>query len=163
MPFRYSTPRFVLELVKARGRFDTAADTIARRDVSRPRVELIGALRDNAEHPWKPPGGGYEGALTHDIVHGLDVTRPLGIDRQVPAERLSVVLDNLTGPRSLRYFGLGVDGVELRASDLDWSQGDGAPLAGRGVDLVLMLTGRSVAPGAFTGDGAALVGGRARR
>jgi uncharacterized protein (TIGR03083 family) len=162
MPFRYSAPRFVLEFVRARGRFDRAADTVARRDVSLPRAELIATLRDNAEHPWKPPGGGYEGALTHDVVHGLDVTRPLGIDRQIPPERLAVVLESLTGTRSLRHFGVGVEGVGLRAVDVDWSHGDGAPLVGRGDDLVLMLAGRPVAPGALTGGGADLIAGRAR-
>ncbi|WP_371403985.1 hypothetical protein OHA10_39870 [Kribbella sp. NBC_00662] len=56
-------------------------------------AQLVECLRQNVNHPWKPPGGGYVGALSHDVIHGLDVTVALGIDRQVPAERLHYILD----------------------------------------------------------------------
>jgi uncharacterized protein (TIGR03083 family) len=143
MPFRYSPPRFVLELAKAGGRFNHMADRVARRDGSQPTDALARALRDNAEHPWTPPGGGKEGALTHDVVHGLDITRPLGIGREARPERLRIVLDSLVRPKSLRFFGTGDIGP-LRASDLDWSHGTGEPVAASAADLVLLLTGRPV-------------------
>src|SRR5674476_672617 len=38
---------------------------------------------------------GFEGALTHDVIHGLDVTVPLGIGRHVPEERLRIVIVSL--------------------------------------------------------------------
>src|SRR5207244_466588 len=57
MPLRYSTPAFLLRLAKAGGRFGRMSDGVARRDAALPRAQLIAALRDNAEHPWKPPGG----------------------------------------------------------------------------------------------------------
>jgi uncharacterized protein (TIGR03083 family) len=153
MPLRYSTPRFLLGLARAGGRFQRMSDAVARRDATLPRAQLIAALRDNAEHPWKPPGGGYEGALTHDVIHSLDITGPLGIGRQFPAEPMRVVLDTVAGPKSRRYFGAGTGGVELRATDLDWSHGSGAPLVGRAQDLALLLTGRRVPEGAFSGAG----------
>src|SRR5688500_6079152 len=87
MPFRTSAPRFVLELVRSGGRFGAMADRVARRDGAQPTDVLVAALRDNAEHPWTPPGGGKAGALTHDVVHGLDITRPLDIGREVQPER----------------------------------------------------------------------------
>ena len=93
MPFRYSTLRFIANMVKARGDFAAMADRCARRDADRLRPgELTAALRDNAAYPWKPPGGGFEGALTHDVVHGLDITTALGIGRRVPEDRLRIVL-----------------------------------------------------------------------
>jgi uncharacterized protein (TIGR03083 family) len=153
MPLRYSTPRFLLKLAKAGGRFQRMSDTVARRDATRPREELIAALRDNAEHPWKPPGGGYEGALTHDVIHSLDITCPLGIEPHIPAEPMRAVLDMVAGPKSRRYFGVDTGGLELRAVDLDWSHGSGAQLLGRAQDLALLLTGRRVRPGAFSGEG----------
>ena len=64
MPFRYSVLVFVLKLALAGGRFQRMSDAVARRDAMRPAAELVAAVRDNAEHPWKPPGGGYEGALS---------------------------------------------------------------------------------------------------
>jgi len=83
----------MLELVKAGGRFQRMSDGIARRAAGLPAAQLVAALRDNADHPWKPPGGGYEGALTHDVMHRLDMTRALGIDRDFPAETMRAVLD----------------------------------------------------------------------
>jgi len=152
MPFRTSAPRFVLELVRSGGRFAAMADRVARRDGAQPTDVLVAWLRDNAEHPWTPPGGGKEGALTHDVVHGLDITRPLGIEREVQPERFRVVLDTLVSPRSRRHFGAEGHTGRFEASDVDWSHGTGAPVTGRAVDLVLLLTGRPVAAGAIVGD-----------
>ena len=163
MPLRYSTPQFLLKLAKAGGRFQRMSDTVARRDVTRPKEELIAALRDNAEHPWKPPGGGYEGALTHDVIHSFDITCPLGIESHIPAEPMKAVLDMVAGPKSRRYFGVDTGGLELRAVDLDWSHGSGAQLLGRAQDLALLLTGRRVRPGAFSGEGSLPGAGSAGR
>lgn len=157
MPFRYSVPRFALEMVRSRGRFDRMADRVVRRDAALSREELTAALRDNAEHPWSPPGQGPDAALTHDVVHGLDVTEALGLGCVVPADRLRPVLDRVSSTASRDFFGVDLADVRLRATDLDWSAGNGTPLQGRGQDLILLLTGRTVAQERFTGDGAARV------
>ena len=99
MPLRYRLPRFAFEMIRSRGNFNRMADRCARRDAAAPPGQLAAALRDNEENPWKPPGGGYQGALTHDVIHGLDITVALGLDRQVPAERVEIVLASIT-PRS---------------------------------------------------------------
>jgi uncharacterized protein (TIGR03083 family) len=156
MPFRYSEPEFMLELAKADGNFQRVSDGIADRDAALPRAQLIAAVRDNAEHPWQPLGGGYEGALTHDVIHSLDITHPLGIEYVIPAEPMRAVLDIITSPQGRQNFGLDVDRFELKATDLDWSCGSGAPLAGRAQDLALMLAGRRIPQSAFSGDGAHL-------
>src|SRR5674476_444211 len=64
---------------------------------------------------------GFEGALTHDVIHGLDVTVPLGIGRHVPEERLRTVLHGITKPKPLKYFGVDLRGIELCADDIDLS------------------------------------------
>jgi hypothetical protein len=97
-------------------------------------------------HPWKPPGGGFEGALSHDVIHGLDITVALGLDRQVPAERLRVVLGGLS-PKHLKYFGVDLTGTELRADDLDWTFGTGRTVSGSAQDLLLMVCGRTLPAG----------------
>ncbi|MGH3750307.1 MAG: maleylpyruvate isomerase family mycothiol-dependent enzyme, partial [Micromonosporaceae bacterium] len=81
-PFRYSAPRFILEMIKARGNFNRMSDRTARRDAAALSAEqLVTTLRDNVNHPWKPPGGGLVGALSHDVIHGLDITVALGLGR----------------------------------------------------------------------------------
>jgi uncharacterized protein (TIGR03083 family) len=163
MPFRYSAPRFLLRLAAAGCRFQRMSDGVARRDAAMSPAQLVAAVRDNAEHPWKPPGGGYASALTHDVIHTLDISCPLGVGSGIPAEPMTAVLDTITGTQSRRHFGVDVAGVELRATDLDWSYGSGAPLLGRGQDLALLLTGRRVPPGALSGAGAQLKAGSAGR
>lgn len=152
MPFRYPVRRIAWELLKARGDFAAMADRCARRDAaSMSTGELVAALNDNAQHPWQPPGGGFAGALTHEVVHGLDYTVPLGLGRTVPADRLRVVLETLSAPRSIRHFGVDLRGVWLRADDLNWSFGSGATACGTAQDLVLVLAGRRLAPGRLRG------------
>ena len=108
--------RFALELAKSRGRFNEMADRVARRDAAAMSpADLAGALRSNIGHPWKPPGGGFTGALAHDLIHGLDITVPLGLDRPVPEERLRLVLPGSLTDRSVKFFGTDLDGIELRA------------------------------------------------
>ena len=153
MPFRYGGPRFMVELARSRGRFNEMADRVARRDAAAMSpADLAGALRSNTGHPWKPPGGGYTGALAHDLIHGLDITVPLALDRTVPEERLRLVLPGSMTDRSVKFFGVDLDGIELRASDMDWTLGSGTPLTGAAADLLLVLCGRTLPPGRLAGD-----------
>jgi len=145
MPFRYPGPRFMLELARSRGRFSVMSDRVARRDAGLlSPTELTAALRDNVQHPWKPPGGGYLGALNHDVIHGLDITVALGIDRRIPADTMHELMANITTAKALRYFGVDLTGISLQATDLDWTYGSGAPLLGSAQDLALVLCGRKL-------------------
>jgi uncharacterized protein (TIGR03083 family) len=152
MPFRYRLPRFAFEMARSRGNFNRMADRCARRDGTAPPGELAAALRDNERNPWKPPGGGFEGALTHDVIHGLDITVALGLDRRVPEDRLRRVLTAVTGPASQKFFGTDLAGIALRAEDLDWSFGSGVPVSGQAQDLALVLCGRTLPPGHLRGE-----------
>ena len=153
MPFRLGRGRFALELAKSRGRFNEMADRVVRHDAAAmSAAELAGAVSSNAGHPWKPPGGGYTGALAHDLIHGLDITVPLGLARPVPEERLRLVLPDSLTDRSVTFFGVDLDGIELRAEDMDWTLGSGAPLKGAASDLLLVLSGRTLPPGRLAGE-----------
>jgi uncharacterized protein (TIGR03083 family) len=153
MPFRYSGRRFALELAKSRGKFNEMADRLARRDAdAMSPADLTEAMRSNVNHPWKPPGGGLEGALAHDVIHGLDITVPLGITQQIPEGRLRLVLPSSTAGKSVRFFGANIDGIEFRACDIDWALGSGAPLTGTAQDLLLVLCGRKLPPGRLDGE-----------
>ena len=153
MPFRLGRGRFALELAKSRGRFNEMADRVARRDAAAMSpAELAGAVSSNAGHPWKPPGGGYTGALAHDLIHGLDITVPLGLAKPIPEERLRLVLPGSPADRSVRFFGVDLDGIELRAQDMDWTLGSGTPLTGAAAALLLVLCGRTLPAGRLAGQ-----------
>jgi uncharacterized protein (TIGR03083 family) len=143
MPFRYSMERFGDEMASSGGDFTAMSDRVAKRDAAAMSpAELTAALHDNAQHPWQPPGGEPEAPLTHDVIHGLDFTVPLGVGRRVPDDRLHMVLDAVTSPVALGHFGVDLTGVRLVADDLDWSFGVGEQLIGKGQDLLLLIAGR---------------------
>jgi uncharacterized protein (TIGR03083 family) len=155
MPFRYSTLQFATALARARLDFAKMADRCARRDAKAPPAELVAALRAGERYPWQPPGGGFEGALTHDVIHGLDITVALGTGRHVPQDRLRQVLATVSGIQSRKHFGVDLTGISLRATDLDWSDGTGATVSGEAQDLALLLCGRTLPAGRLTGEAAA--------
>jgi uncharacterized protein (TIGR03083 family) len=151
LPYRLSVPRFLAGMVRAGGKFNRYADRQARQDaVDLTPAQLVECLRQNVNHPWNPPGDGYEGALSHDVIHGLDLTVALGIDRQVPTERLRIVFDAMR-PRHAKYFGVDLTGVQLQATDLNWTYGTGTPLTGTAQDLLLVISGRSLPPNHLSG------------
>jgi hypothetical protein len=96
-------------------------------------------------------GGGLPGALTHDVVHGLDITIPLGIEHPVSEPALRVVLDNATGPLNQKHFGIDLTGIRLEADDLDWAYGDGEPLRGAARHVLMVLMDRRLPAGALIG------------
>jgi uncharacterized protein (TIGR03083 family) len=147
LPFRTGTPRFLAGFAAARFSINRYADTAARRDATRmTEADLLRALRDNIDHPWQPPGGGPVGALSHDVIHGLDITEPLGLP-PAPTDRIAVVLAHTrTSPRSLAFFGVDLTGVQLRATDADIRVGTGAPRDLPARELLLVLTGRRPLP-----------------
>ena len=154
MPFRTSLGQFLVDMAKARGNFDRMADRCARRDAAKlPPEQLLASLRDNVTHPWKPPGGGVHGALSHDVIHGLDITVGLGLNRQVPPERVAMVLAGMR-PKNIAFFGTDLAGIALQATDLDWSHGTGTPVRGLAQDLLLVLCGRRLPPGRLEGEAA---------
>lgn len=141
LPYRHSGFRVLRGMIAARGRFNVFADRIARHDTSTlGDTELLRSLQHNIEHPWRPPGGGELGALSHDVIHGLDITEPLGWPRP-PVERLQLVLGG-TSPRQLTYFGVDLTGVRLVASDCDLRIGTGREVVLEAADILLIVTGR---------------------
>jgi uncharacterized protein (TIGR03083 family) len=155
MPFRMSAPRFFLSLARSRFRFDAMADRVARRDASlMSPAELTESMRANAEHPWNPPGGGPVGALSHDVIHGLDISVALGLPRRPPASRVGLVLSHMRS-RNVSFFGTDLTGVRLEATDLDWQHGSGSPLRGTAQDLLLVICGRRLPADLLSGPPAA--------
>jgi uncharacterized protein (TIGR03083 family) len=159
MPFRFSAPRFFGELARSRMNFARMADRVAHRDGEAPIGTVMDGWLTNEDYRWKPPGGGLKGALTHDIVHGLDITIPLGVDHPVGEPALRAVLAHATLPLSLKHFGLDLTGIRLEAEDMDWSYGDGEPVRGQARHLLMVLMDRRLPTGLVSGAGARFASG----
>ena len=66
---------------------------MAARDASLPVAEHLAHLRSPLLHGWQPPGGGAAGALSHAVIHSLDVTIVLDRPAVAPVEAVVAVLD----------------------------------------------------------------------
>lgn len=140
MPYRHSGRSILSAMVRARGKFDVAADPLARQDtVELSSSQLLESLRWNVDHRWKPPGGGQLGALSHDVIHGLDITEALDLPAVSPPERTVAVLRS---PKLSRAFKVDLAAYELVATDAAYCQGEGQPLRLPAKDLLLICTGR---------------------
>jgi uncharacterized protein (TIGR03083 family) len=151
MAARYPEEEFMAELRRCEFDFTRLSNELASRDARLPVSELVANLRSGVMQHWTPPGGGYHGALNHVVIHGLDVTVPLGAPRCSPDETIRVVLDDLTAGGGHAHFGTAIDGRHLQASDLDWSYGSGPVLRGSAAALALALCGRTLPAGHLEG------------
>jgi uncharacterized protein (TIGR03083 family) len=142
MPFRTKPLGLLAGLVRAGFSFNRYADRDARSTAHvKSQAEVVDLLRRNIDNPWQPPGGRGAGALSHDVIHGLDVTEPLGLPAP-PADRIALVLAS-GGARQLSYFGVDLEGQRLVATDADVSVGEGAsalPMTAK--EILLVVTGR---------------------
>lgn len=144
MPVRYDDEAFMAELRDAGFDFTMLSNRVAERDGALPTDDLVAALRSDALHRWEPPGGGAAGALTHVVVHSLDVTIPLAAAPCVSVDALRAVLDLLTTGGAHEHFGTALPPA-MEATDVEWRYGDGPSIRGRAADFVLTLTGRAAA------------------
>ena len=144
MAERYTAEQFQAELEVDGFDFGALSQRIADRDADLPLERLLANLRSDAMAHWAPPGGGYAGALSHVVIHGLDATVPLGLGSVGDPTAVRTVLDGLATGGVHDAFGTSVDGIELRATDQDWTFGSGRPLATAAHELVLLLAGRSL-------------------
>jgi hypothetical protein len=142
MPFRTRPLSVIAGMLMAGFSFHRYADRDARSTARQESpAELVDLLRRNVDNPWQPPGAGGVGALSHDVIHGLDVTEPLGLPAP-PSDRIALVLASAS-PRRARYFGVNLAGQRLTATDADVSVGEGAnvvPMTAK--DILLVITGR---------------------
>jgi uncharacterized protein (TIGR03083 family) len=146
MPARLTPERFGAEMAAAGGDFAVLSDTVAARDAALPLVDLLDQLRSPALHAWQPPGGGAAGALSHAVIHSLDVTIALDRPPAAPEEAVIALLDRLTAADGT-WFGVDLTDVRLEAADTAWSWGDGRLVRADSGSLVALLSGRTLPDG----------------
>lgn len=143
MAARYDGPAFMAELASAGYDFDVLSEKIARRDGALPLDVLINDLRSSTMAVWAPPSGGATAALTHIVIHGLDITAANDLERTTSDRAATIVLAALTEGGVSAHFGIDPTGLLLRATDLDWKHGHGTQIDATASDLVLALAGRA--------------------
>ena len=146
MPARLTPEQFGAEMAAAGGDFTVLSDTVATRDASLPVADLLDQLRSSGLHAWQPPGGGAAGALSHAVIHSLDVTVALDRPPVAPVEAATDVLEQLTASGGT-WFGVDLTDVRLEATDTDWGWGSGQLVRADSGCLVALLSGRTLPDG----------------
>ena len=146
MPVRMTPEQFGAEMAAARGDFGVLSNSVAARDSSLPIADQLAALRSPVLHAWQPPGGGAAGALSHAVIHSLDVTAAVDRPAVAPADGVQAVLDQLTAADGA-IFGVDLTGVRLEATDTGWSWGDGETVCADSGHLVALLSRRTLPDG----------------
>lgn len=146
MPARLTAEQFGAEMAAAGGDFGVLSERVAAQGATLPAQELLAALRNHILHTWEPPVGGAAGALSHAVIHSLDVTVALGRPPVAPPDALDTVLESVG--RDGSWFGVDLTGRRFEATDSDWASGDGDDLvrADRG-SLIVLLAGRTLPDG----------------
>jgi uncharacterized protein (TIGR03083 family) len=154
-----TVPHFYLEFLRAGFRFDVFADRGARRLAGLPPEQMVRRLRARTTTTNHPPAPVVV-MLGEVVVHGADIRRPLGIDHPVPAETLVAVADNYVKTNFLLGAKRRIAGLGLRATDVDWTHGEGPEVAGPLLSMILAMSGRTGALHDLGGDGVAALTAR---
>ena len=135
-------------------------DEAIRRSRIQTADELISAYRHTIGSQRVPPGARPWMMLSDTIVHGQDIRRAVGLTRAFPADRLGIVLDGVAPTNPVIGTRRRVAGLCLRATDFDWTHGEGPEIHGPGEALLMAIMGRRAALPELGGDGLALLSER---
>lgn len=124
--------------------------------------ELLDMLRARLRPSRQATTFGGRLALLDVTIHHQDVRRPLGRPREIPADRLRVVMGDAVRSPELPGWRLS-RGVRLVPTDLDWSHGSGPEVVGPAESVLMAVTGRGSALAELTGPGTAVLARRLAR
>lgn len=134
--------RAVLEAVKSGFRFDPMIRRLGVED-RRSQSEIAAALRAMVGARRKVPGTSVQQPLIEVLVHGQDVTVPLGIDRPMPVPAAVEAATRLAGMKFPLNAMARLDGVRLVATDAEFEAGQGREVRAPIRDIVMVLAGRA--------------------
>jgi uncharacterized protein (TIGR03083 family) len=127
---------------------------LARRNGARDPADLIAAIRGDAGTRRTAKVLDTRDALFDVIVHSQDIAVPLDRQFSVPAEHSREGLRRVWAMGWPFHAERRLAGFALRATDTDWSAGEGPEIAGPALALLLLSTGRTACLDALQGDGA---------
>ena len=130
---------------------DMSAKEIEREFGASPAALLarFSALADSTSHPPGP----NETWLGETVIHSEDIRRPLSIPHTYPPDALKRVAEFYRGSQVLIGGKRRVEGLRLRATDVDWTAGEGPEVSGPILSIAQATAGRKAALDDLTGEG----------
>jgi uncharacterized protein (TIGR03083 family) len=94
---------------------------------------------------WLFDGTNPAAHLAEYVIHHQDIRRPLGLSREVPADRLTAALHGVTKLPGIRWPAWRQFRTQrYEATDVDWSRGHGSIARMRGETILLSLARRTL-------------------
>lgn len=147
----------VVGILRAGGSFDRMIRDTARRHATVPTKQVIAEIRAMGGSRRRAPGVTHLEPLLDILVHGQDIAIPLGRPRTMPVDAAATAATRvwtMGWPFSTAFRArTRLRGLELVATDTDWSVGEGAQVEGPVEALLLLLTGRTASVSRLSGTG----------
>lgn len=154
-----STGTFLAAYAGSGFRFHRMSDKRIRDEEQLDPPRQLAKFASLADSHGAPPGP-VDTMLTEVFVHSEDIRRPLGIAHAYDSGSAVRVAEFLRGSNLLIHGKSRAAGLRLRATDTDWSAGDGPEVAGPVMSVVLAVAGRPQAIDDLSGAGVATLRSR---
>ncbi|HZG90446.1 MAG TPA: maleylpyruvate isomerase family mycothiol-dependent enzyme [Pseudonocardia sp.] len=154
-----SFPRWFAGVLRHRFDFDAQVLMRLREQLGDSPAETVARFRAAIHRCTTPLGrrGSPVGALAETVVHAEDIRRPLGLRRDHPAGVLVPVAGNFASTDLVVLAKGRIGGLRLTATDTPFSTGEGLPVVGPTIALIMAMTGRGSFCDELTGEGVAVL------
>jgi uncharacterized protein (TIGR03083 family) len=156
---RMNPPKFFLEFTRSGFNFNAMTARDVRRETAGTPADSLAAFRGLTGATTHPPGP-VDAMLGETLVHAEDIRRPLFIIRKYPPDTVTRAADFFSRSNVLTGAKKRIAGVRLRATDADWSSGEGPSVTGPAISLLLVMTGRAAALQDLSGEGLSTLAAR---
>ena len=154
-----STGRFIAGFTGTGFRFHDMSNKHIRQEEEVGTAQMLAKFASLADSNGRPPGP-VDTMLGEVLVHSEDIRRPLGIAHEYPKDAAVRAVEFFRGSNLLIGGKRRAEGLTWRATDIDWSAGEGPEVAGPAMSLALAVTGRRQAFDDLTGEGLAVLRNR---
>jgi len=156
---KISAPQFLGKMVSSGFSFaKLQSKDIATERGSSP-ADTLDRFKEVVDSSKHPPGPA-DSWLGEAIVHAEDIRRPLAIKHEYPSDAAVQVANFYKGSNLIIGAKKRIAGLNLKATDAEWSLGTGPEVSGPIASLVMAMAGRKAAIDDLSGDGVATLRSR---
>jgi uncharacterized protein (TIGR03083 family) len=148
--------RWMAGVIRCRFDFDRQVAIRLAEQLGATPDETLARFRRVMTSTTKPPLP-VVAMLGETIVHGEDIRRPLGIERDYPVTTLTTVADYYQGSDLPVLAKKRVRGLRLTATDGPFTAGAGPRVTGATLALVMAMAGRAAYCDELDGDGVTIL------
>ena len=149
----FSLTETVTGMVRAGFNYNKMTAEEGRRRAAAGRDAILGKHEAGIDVRTTPTFVSEKTVIVDTVVHGQDIRRPLGLKRAIPEETLVTVASLLKGSGYPVNGKKRIAGLRLKATDIDWSTGDGPLVEGPLEALMMVTAGRKAALADLSGEG----------